>query len=65
MRTQCPRSPRVITEHDRVRCPLTLTHFAPGSLFVCELAPGKHMCNASHWLHVTYAGVPVLEGLVG
>jgi hypothetical protein len=23
------------------------------------------MCNASHWLHVTPIGVPVLKGLVG
>ena len=23
------------------------------------------MCNTSHWLHVTPAGVPVSEGLVG
>ena len=36
-----------------------------GAPFLCDLAPRKHMCNASYWLHVTPAGVPVPEGLVG
>jgi hypothetical protein len=35
-----------------------------GAPFVCDLAPRKHMCNASYWLHVTPAGVIFLAGLV-